>query len=365
MRNGAFVFLLILAAASAFAQDVLTIGSTAWPAGQTVEIPIYLRDAAGTTLGTDAGAGKRISSFAFKIVFSPAQIAAASLIGEGVASGSPLFQRQLNGPGYVSEVVTFTEAIPLALSLNAVPGNRIARLTVTLQPGLPNGTVIPLAFDAPQVMLASESLADRETIALGNLVLVNGSVTVSAVPAPASIDAAAAGTSQVNVTWAAVGVADHYEVWRSFNAGDYVLVNSPAGTSYPDASVSANTTYLYRVRAVNAAGDRSPFASAFATTIGFTDDPLNGVIVKAVHLTEVETAINAVRAAIGLSPLAANPTIGVGQVVRLSHITSLRANLNEVCRVIGIGCPPLHNPVAAAGGIVRAVHVHDLRDAVR
>jgi hypothetical protein len=55
--------------------------------------------------------------------------------------------------------------------------------------------------------------------------------------------------------------------------------------------------YLYQVRAVNGSGPSANSSADLATTVIFTDTPLNaGTAVKALHLAQLRTAVNAVRA---------------------------------------------------------------------
>jgi len=59
----------------------------------------------------------------------------------------------------------------------------------------------------------------------------------------------------------------------------------------------------------------------------FTDDPLNaGTAIKAVHLTQLRTALDQARAALGLSPLPyTDPTIIPGStIVKTAHIADVR-----------------------------------------
>lgn len=89
---------------------------------------------------------------------------------------------------------------------------------------------------------------------------------------PANLAAAATSASQITLNWAAamdnVGVTG-YRLERCTGAGctGFAQIATPAGTSYSDTGRSSNTTYVYRVRAYDAAGNVSGFSpSASATT---------------------------------------------------------------------------------------------------
>jgi hypothetical protein len=81
------------------------------------------------------------------------------------------------------------------------------------------------------------------------------------------------------------------------------------------SGLTTNTTYLYQVREVDGSNNVGPPSNLdLATTILFTDDPVvaRSTVIKAVHLTELRTAVNAVRAAAGLSPATFTDTIVSG-----------------------------------------------------
>jgi Protein of unknown function (DUF4038)/Concanavalin A-like lectin/glucanases superfamily/Putative collagen-binding domain of a collagenase/Fibronectin type III domain len=95
-------------------------------------------------------------------------------------------------------------------------------------------------------------------------------------PEPPSVTggltASAVGPGEVDLSWTAasdnVGVTG-YEVWRCQGAGcsDFTLLQTVgAVTAYEDTGVAPDTSYGYRVRALDAAGNDGPFSDpAFAT----------------------------------------------------------------------------------------------------
>jgi chitodextrinase len=89
--------------------------------------------------------------------------------------------------------------------------------------------------------------------------------------APSGLTTTAAGTAQVDLAWSAstdnVGVVG-YRVERCQGAGcsNFVQVAAPAGTSYSDTGLSAGTSYSYRVRAADAAGNLSGYSSIQSAT---------------------------------------------------------------------------------------------------
>lgn len=78
---------------------------------------------------------------------------------------------------------------------------------------------------------------------------------------------ASASSGQVNLSWMAstdnVGVVS-YRVFRDDSAGP---VGQPTTTSFTDSTVSADTTYVYRVQALDAAGNTSGFSGAASVMV--------------------------------------------------------------------------------------------------
>ena len=147
---------------------------------------------------------------------------------------------------------------------------------------------------------------------------------------PMNVVAVATSTSSVNVSWTASVGAVTYNVYRSTDALAYNLAGSTATTSFNDVGRSANTAYLYRVRAVNVA-ESADSAFDLATTVMFNDDPLTaGMFVRAAHLSELRTAINAVRTLAGLGAGSyTDPTITQNvTTVKTAHITDLRSAID-------------------------------------
>jgi hypothetical protein len=187
---------------------------------------------------------------------------------------------------------------------------------------------------------------------------------------PPNVSATAVGTTSVTVTWSPVSGANHYDVYRSSNNSSFGFLASTAATSYSDTNVSAATTYLYKLRAVDGSANATGFSAVdLATTIVFTDDPLvaGQTVVKAVHFTEARTAVNAVRAAAGLTPITFTHTVAPGALIYGTEALYLRTALAEARNVIGV--PPIswENPGAGtfgnfSGVPIRTPHIQQVRD---
>ena len=128
--------------------------------------------------------------------------------------------------------------------------------------------------------------------------------------APTGLIATAAGATRVDVNWTAstdnVGVTG-YRVERCQGAGctNFAEVATPTGTAYSDTGLAASTTYRYRVRASDQAGNLSTYSSiATATTPALTD-----TTAPSAPTGLSATALGATR--IDLNWTAANDNVGV------------------------------------------------------
>ena len=100
---------------------------------------------------------------------------------------------------------------------------------------------------------------------------------------PSGLTATAVSPSQINLSWGAstdnVGVTG-YQVQRCTGSGctNYALVATVATTSFNDTGRAASTTYRYRVRATDAAGNLGPFTTPIvsATTPAAQDTTAPG-----------------------------------------------------------------------------------------
>ncbi len=102
----------------------------------------------------------------------------------------------------------------------------------------------------------------------------------------------------------------------------------------------------------------------------FTDPTVSprSTIVRAVHVTDLRSAIDTLRSISGLGGFGwTDATLSVGStVVRAVHVSELRAALNEAYQRMGLPSPTFTDPVLAARETeLKAVHLSELRGAVR
>jgi hypothetical protein len=180
---------------------------------------------------------------------------------------------------------------------------------------------------------------------------------------------------------ASTGAVDHYQVERKQTVSDsgYQVVNPnvPATTNPVSVNdiVATNTAYVYRVRAFDAAGCPSPYSNIdLATTVMFSSDPpvAMGSTIYAVHLTRLQTAVNAVRMTAGLTPFDwgdsnAPVTVApaVGGTVLKDQVQKLRNTLNQARLPLNLPAQSYTDEPLTAGTKVYANHVLELRQGVQ
>ncbi len=124
--------------------------------------------------------------------------------------------------------------------------------------------------------------------------------------APTNLAATAASASQINLSWtastSAIGIAN-YIVQRCQGGGctTFAQVATPTGTSYSDTGLTANTSYSYRVEAVDTGGNLSSFSStATAVTQAPPTAPTN-LTATASSMTQINLSWTASTSAIGIA----------------------------------------------------------------
>jgi hypothetical protein len=187
---------------------------------------------------------------------------------------------------------------------------------------------------------------------------------------PTNIVATATGETSVDITWNASVDADEYDVWRSAGEGSFALVGSAgANLFFTDATAAANTSYRYVVRAATEGAFSEFSLSDVATTVVFTDPTVtvDSTKAKAVHFTELLTAVNAMRTLAGLAPVSFTvPAPAAAVTIRRQHLLDLRTGLDAARGVIGLSAISYTDPTITAGSTtIKAVHVTQLRGGVQ
>lgn len=184
-------------------------------------------------------------------------------------------------------------------------------------------------------------------------------------PGAATITATATTSTSVSVAWSAVATATSYDVLRQSAGGGFVIIAPSIITAgYTDNSVTGNNAYLYKVVAKNAGG-AGPESRDLATTVIYTNDPLSSsVTVQAVHLTQLRTAVNAVRVLAGQGTFSFTDAAPTGVKIKSLHVTQLRTNLDGALTALTLPTSAYTNS-AAAGTLVRAIDFQEIRNRVK
>jgi hypothetical protein len=178
-----FLVAAAVAAGALAQQDVITVGS-ATASGNTVDIPVYVRDVGGTPLGVDQPAGSKIQSFSIRVNYSPSSaISGATFTRAGItASLSPTFESSPSSTGSISWIATFAEGsatVPFTLNAGA-PGNQVAHIVFTLSGSGSPGSQVQLTLDSTVTQLTNQGGTTKETTGNGSLALANGVINLPA-----------------------------------------------------------------------------------------------------------------------------------------------------------------------------------------
>jgi hypothetical protein len=173
------ILFALLGASPVFAQDTVTVG-TVTASGNTVDVPVYVRDVSGTPLGRDQAAGSKIQSFSITVNYSPAAaVQSVTFSRAGItASLSTPSEGSPGTSGTITWFASFDESTNLVpFTLNAPPpGDQIAHLVFTLAPSAAPGSSITLALGSGTVL--SNQAGTIGEAPPSSLALVNGGINI-------------------------------------------------------------------------------------------------------------------------------------------------------------------------------------------
>jgi uncharacterized protein YjdB len=250
-RNTLFAVALLslITAFPLLAQDAVTVG-TVTASGNTVDVPVFIRDVAGTPLGQDRPAGSKIQSISMRVTYAPsAAIQSVTFTRAGITAGlTPISEFMPASSGAISLLMTFDEGTnPIPFTLNAPPpGDQVAHLVFTLSSSATPGSSISLTLDPALTQLTDQAGtgATKESSGTGNLTLVNGAIniptlTLSILPNSRGI---AVGDSTTYTVQTSANVASNTTVTlTSSNPG---IAAMPSSVDIPAGTRSANFTVV-------------------------------------------------------------------------------------------------------------------------
>lgn len=251
---------------SAASADVVTVG-TVTANSSTVDVPVFIRDLAGTPLGVDRPAGSKIQSFSIKVTYAPAAaVQSVTFSRAGITAGlTPTSEFAPASSGSVALLDTFQESTnPIPFTLNGFPpGDQVAHLVFTLSSSATPGTTISLTLDPSLTQLsdAGGTAATTETVSKGTLSLVDGAIditplTVSLSPssrivplggaAPLTVTLSTRATSSTFVTIsssnpAVAAVPSSVAISAGASSADFSVVGSSLGGATITASLGSSS----------------------------------------------------------------------------------------------------------------------------
>jgi hypothetical protein len=181
---------------------------------------------------------------------------------------------------------------------------------------------------------------------------------------PVTVNATTAGGNAV-VRWTPLAGATSYTLYKKTT---FAAAWQSIGlfTSTHTEPIPASTTWMYAVAARNESDTLGPMSAPdLATSVAFTDDPpvARFTRLKRAHVTELRNAVNAVRTFAGLTPFTFTDTTPV--FARAIHIAELRTALSQARSAIGMPVTFTDPTLTPGQSVMRAVHVEELRNAVR
>ena len=190
----------------------------------------------------------------------------------------------------------------------------------------PNTLVNFFSGTIDQIRIYSKALSQQEIQTLFN----EGSSSTQTVPSapqpPTGLTATAMSSSQINLSWTAPAnnggsAITGYKIERSTDSGttwSTVQSNTAStSTTYSDTGLTASTTYMYRISAINSVGTSSPSNTASATTSGTST-------------TQVTISIKSVN-------LSGNPITGMSTVIRYTNGTTISESFTPVSFTVKSG----------------------------
>lgn len=211
-------------------------------------------------------------------------------------------------------------------------------------PGSTTGASVTFTPSAPTVLL---TVAITNASGCGVTVQRSISTLCSTIGAPTNVVATASSATAIDVTWTAAVGATSYHIYRTNDGTNFTQQggNIACCTLAADAASSGNA-YIYKVRSFNGVTESADSNKDLAYAFAFTDPTLAtgtaGTRVKGAHITELRSAVNAVRqqlTGLGAGTYTTDATIVTGSggtTVKRLHIIELRTALDAARTALGL-----------------------------
>jgi RHS repeat-associated protein len=196
--------------------------------------------------------------------------------------------------------------------------------------------------------------------------------------APTSM-AATPSSSNVGLSWSTASGATNYRVERKAAGAAYGSIGTTSNTSLTDSNASPGNAYLYRVCAADSGGNCTSAYSNVAlgaplnfavdpTITGYLEDPPNATIIKADHITQLRTAINAVRSLAGLPAATWTNNVTPGATIYADDVREMRTKLHDALLALDLQTSSYTDSTIisfaedpANATTVRVAHIRELR----
>ncbi len=226
------------------ATDVFTVGTVSVaPTATSARVPIYIRDTSLTPVGNDQLPGRKFTGFAIKIVYGTGP--GSTCVTNSTVSRTGTILEPLDEAFYSpakelgksqsivfkNSEINFIPGIPFTVDA-ALPGDKILDLVLSLNGACPAGTTLPLSQDVTLAYAGSDDNTG-ETVALGTLSLVNGSLIILGndlsvtQSGPANVESGGSATYTITVTNANVA-SSNVTLTDTLPAGAAFVSASPA-----------------------------------------------------------------------------------------------------------------------------------------
>jgi len=224
----------------------------------------------------------------------------------------------------------------------------VLKQTVTLQG--PYTSTEAMNFNAGRYLLRLEYSGDARytptTASVQHTAFVPGTVAVDA----------RGDSSGIRLAW----TGWFYAIHRRIGLGPAQLLNCCAITPHLDTTAIPGTVYVYSL----AENGNQTGGADVGQRISFTDDPLQaGKPIRAIHIAEVVAGANNLRAAANLQPVSLTNATSP-HAVTAAHVNTLRTAIAEARAALG-AVPFAFTGTIAPGGVIRAQHIQELREAIR
>ena len=252
-----------------------------------------------------------------------------------------------------------------ALKVSDATGVKIQQAYTASQAGCGGGTGTCSVTPGTALALGTASWQIQTSNAAGSGPW-STALPFSVVPPTATLSVARAGSAEGSVTSTPVGIDCGGTCSMTVAYGTVVtLTASPApGASFRTWRGACGGTSPTCILSVSGA---TSVTAVFSKV--FTDPALaGGIIIQAVHFTELREAINTLRSRLSLAPfLWTDPTLtGRSIPVKAGHLTDLRTALGQASQAAGQSAPSYTDPsLTPRGTPVKALHLTELRSIVR